>query len=178
METKLVEPQTRQTITEPGVPGELAIRSPGIFPGYYRRPDLTRAVFDEDGFFHTGDLFEIAGEGERLDRYRFVGRVKEIINRGGLKISPSELEGLLAGHPKVAEAAFLGYPDKRLGEKVCAVVVPKEGSTISLEEIVEFLKEKEIAVYKLPEKLVIVEELPRNPVGKVMKRKLTERLTT
>jgi acyl-CoA synthetase (AMP-forming)/AMP-acid ligase II len=178
METKLVEPQTRRTVTEPGVAGELAIRSPGIFSGYYRRPDLTREVFDEDGFFYTGDLFEIAGEEPRLDRYRFVGRVKEIINRGGLKISPSELEGLLAGHPKVAEAAFLGYPDERLGEKVCAVVVPKQGSTISLEEIVEFLEEKEIAVYKLPEKLVIVEELPRNPVGKIMKRELRERLTT
>jgi acyl-CoA synthetase (AMP-forming)/AMP-acid ligase II len=88
MRTKLVEPGTRQVIDQPGVAGELAVRSPGVFAGYYRRPDLTRSVFDEDGFFYTGDLFEIAGEGEQLDRYFFVGRVKEVINRGGLKISP------------------------------------------------------------------------------------------
>jgi acyl-CoA synthetase (AMP-forming)/AMP-acid ligase II len=177
METKLVEPETRQVISEPGTAGELAVRSPGIFSGYFRRPDLTERVFDDDGFFYTGDLFEIAGEGENLDRYRFVGRVKEIINRGGLKISSAELEGLLAGHPSVAEAAFIGYPDERLGEKVCAVVAPREGAGVTLQEIVEFLQEKEIAVYKLPEKLVTVDALPRNPVGKVLKRVLLEQVS-
>lgn len=177
MSTKLVDPETRQVIREPGVPGELAIRSPGIFPGYFRRPDLTAKAFDEEGYFYTGDLFEIAGEEGRLDRYRFVSRVKDIIVRGGFKISPEEVEALVAGHPSVAEAVVIGYPDERLGEKVCLVAAPREGQSLTLEEVVEHLKHQDIAVYKLPEKLVVVERLPRNPLGKVLKRVIREQVT-
>ncbi len=173
MRTKLVDDDGRE-ISEPGVPGEMAIKSPGIFPGYWKRPDLTAKVFDEEGYFYTGDLFEIAGEGDNLNAYRFVGRKKDIINRGGMKISAEEIEGLIMGHPKVAEVAVVGYPDQVLGEKSCAVVVPKEGQEVTLEEIVDYLREKDIAVYKLPEKLVIVSALPRNPLGKVLKRELRE----
>lgn len=163
-------------IDEPGIPGELAIRSPGIFPGYYRRPDLTEKVFDEDGYFYTGDLFEIAGDGDELDRYRFVGRLKEIIVRGGFKISPQEIEALVAEHPSVAEVSAVGYPDEKLGEKVCLVVAPRQGQTVTLQEIIDHLRQREIAVYKLPERLVILERLPRNPVGKVLKQALKEKV--
>lgn len=175
METKLVEPVTKTSINVPGIPGEMAIRGPGIFPGYWRRPDLTAKCFDADGFFYTGDLFEIAGKGKVFNRYRYVGRLKDVIIRGGTNISSEEIEALIAEHPKVLEVAVVGHPDERLGEKVCAVVVPAKGQTLKLEELVEFLKTKDIAVYKLPEKLLVVESLPRNPVGKVLKRLLRNR---
>jgi acyl-CoA synthetase (AMP-forming)/AMP-acid ligase II len=176
MSTKLVDPSTRAVITEPGVAGEMAIKSPGIFPGYYKRPDLTEKVFDEEGYFYTGDLFEIAGDGNKLDRYRFVSRLKDIIVRGGFKISPEEIEALVMGHPGIAEAAVVGYPDKRLGERICLVAALREGQTVTLGEMADYLERQEIAVYKLPEKLVIVERLPRNPVGKVLTRVLRERV--
>lgn len=176
MLTKLVDPDTKEVITETEHPGEMAIKGPGIFPGYFKRPDLTEKVFDEDGYFYTGDLFEIAGNGDSLNAYRFVGRVKDIINRGGVKISAEEIEGLIQGHPKVADVAAIGYPDDVLGEKVCAVVVPKPDQEITLEELVSYLEEKDIAVYKLPERLMVIEALPRNPLGKVLKRELREKL--
>jgi acyl-CoA synthetase (AMP-forming)/AMP-acid ligase II len=176
MSTKLVDPATKQVITTPGVPGEMAIQGACIFNGYYKRPDLTAKAFDQDGYFYTGDLFEIAGEGANPDSYRFVGRVKDIIIRGGTNISSEEIENLLQGHPKVAEVAVVAYPDERLGEKVCAVVAPKKDQTVSLDELVSFLKEKDIAVYKLPEKVMLVDALPRNPVGKVLKRSLREQV--
>ena len=174
--SKLVDPSTRAVIEEPGVPGELAIRSPGIFPGYYKRPDLTEKVFDEDGYFYTGDLFEIAGDGEKLDRYRFVSRRKDVIVRGGFKISPQEIEALVAEHPSIAEVAAVGYPDDRLGEKVCLVVAPRRGHAVNLQEIIDHLVRRGIAVYKLPEKLVVLERLPRNPVGKVLMQALREQI--
>jgi acyl-CoA synthetase (AMP-forming)/AMP-acid ligase II len=174
--SKLVDPNTRAVITEPDVPGEMAIKSPGIFPGYYKRPDLTAKVFDDQGYFYTGDLFEIAGDGEELNRYRFVSRLKDIIVRGGFKISPQEIEALVAEHPSIAEAAVVGYPDDRLGEKICLVVAPRQGETVTLQEIIDHLRRREIAVYKLPEKLVTVEQLPRNPVGKVLTQTLKERV--
>lgn len=173
MQTKLVGGDG-ETITEAGVPGEMAIKGPGIFPGYYHRPDLTEKAFDADGYFYTGDLFQIDGEGDNLNGYRFVGRAKDIIIRGGVNISAEEIEGLIQGHPKVAEVAVVGYPDERLGEKSCAVVVPRPEMTPTLEEIVDFLNEKDVAVYKLPERLEIVEALPRNPVGKVLKRDIRQ----
>jgi acyl-CoA synthetase (AMP-forming)/AMP-acid ligase II len=175
MATKLVEPVTKTSINVPGIPGEMAIRSPGIFPGYYKRPDLTAKAFDAEGFFYTGDLFEIAGKGKVFDRYRFVGRLKDIIIRGGMNISSEEIEALIAEHPKVREVAVVGHPDERLGEKVCAVVVAAKGQKPTLEEVVDFLKAKDIAVYKLPERLLVVDALPRNPVGKVLKRLLRNR---
>lgn len=176
MESKLVEPMTKVAVNVPGIPAEMAIRSPGIFPGYWKRPDLTAKVMDQDGFFYTGDLFEIAGSGKAFDRYRFVGRLKDIIIRGGTNVSSEEVEHLILEHPKVLEVAVVGQPDERLGEKVCAFVVPAKGHTVTLEEIVEFLRVKDIAVYKLPENLVVLEALPRNPVGKVLKRLLRSKL--
>jgi acyl-CoA synthetase (AMP-forming)/AMP-acid ligase II len=176
VETKLLDPDTRETVTEPGVPGELAIRGATVFSGYWKRPGLTEKSFDAEGYFLTGDLFAIAGEDG--DRYRFVGRLRDLIIRGGMNIAPEELEYLLADHPKLQDVAVIGVPDgRRLGEEVVtAVVVPKEGEEVTLGDLVDFLKGKDIAAYKLPKKLVVLEGLPRNAVGKVLKREIRRRL--
>jgi acyl-CoA synthetase (AMP-forming)/AMP-acid ligase II len=176
MQTKLVDPITKQVITEPQVAGELAIKGPTIFAGYYHRSDLTAKSFDAGGYFYTGDLFEIAGESN--DRYRFVGRLKDLIIRGGMKIAPEEIEALIVEHPKVAEIAVVGYPDPRLEEeeRIAAVVVAKKDQSVTLDELHEFLREKEMAAYKMPKKLLVVPALPRNPVGKVLKRELKAQL--
>jgi acyl-CoA synthetase (AMP-forming)/AMP-acid ligase II len=123
-------------------------------------------------------LFAIDGDDE-LNRYRFVGRLKDIIIRAGMKIAPEELENLLVEFPKIAEVSVLGVPDRRIGEEqVFVVVVPKPDMTPTLSEIVDFLKTKDIAAYKMPKKLVTVAALPRNPVGKVLKRVLKEKIET
>ena len=168
--TRLVDPATETEITEPGVVGELRFAGPTIFNGYYRSEELSARAFDDQGYYRTGDLFSIAGE--KLDKYEFRGRYKDLIIRGGMNISPEEIETLVVGHPKVAEAAAVGYPDERLGERICVVVTPVQGETVTLEEINEFLREKDIAKYKYPEVLKVVAALPRNPVGKVLKRDL------
>ncbi len=172
--TRLVDPDTGEEIAAPGKPGELRVRGPAIFSGYFRAPDMTARAFDADDYYRSGDLFEIAGT--RNELYRFVGRLKDIIVRGGFNISSEELEALLLAHPKVREAAIVGYPDDNLGERVCACVVPQAGAEVALHELVAFLRtEKKVASYKLPERLVMLEALPRNPVGKVLKRELRAR---
>lgn len=173
MKTKLVDTETGEEITEPGIPGEFLIKGPMVFEGYYTGGALNRAAFDEQGFFHTGDQLEIAEIDGKPIGYRFVGRLKEIIIRGGMNISPEEIEELIVGHPKVKEVAMVGYPDDVLGERACAVVVPLSGETVSLEEVVSYLRGKGIATYKLPERLKVVEELPRNALGKVVRRNIS-----
>jgi len=176
IETRLLDPETREVVTGPDVPGELAIRGATIFSGYWRRPELTAESFDADGYFLTGDLFAIAGEGD--NRYRFVGRLKDLIIRGGMNIAPEEIEYLLADHPKIQDVAVVGVPDgRKLGEEiVTAIVVPKAGEEVKLSDLTSFLKQKDIAAYKLPRKLVCVEGLPRNAVGKVLKREIRQQL--
>jgi acyl-CoA synthetase (AMP-forming)/AMP-acid ligase II len=176
IETKLLHPETREVVTEPGEVGELAIRGATVFSGYWKRPGLTEASFDADGYFLTGDLFAVAGEHE--DRYRFVGRLKNLIIRGGMNIAPEEIEYLLADHPMIEDVAVVGVPDgRRLGEEVVtAIVVPKEGEEVKLGDLTDFLKQKDIAAYKLPKRLVSVQSLPRNAVGKVLKREIKRQL--
>lgn len=174
--TRLVDLKTGSEITEPGQPGELMIWGASVFDGYYNAPETNRSVFDKDGFFHTGDMFEIAGAGAEQRFYRFIGRCKDIIVRGGVKISPDELDNLLAGHPKIAEVAVVGYADEVMEERICAVAVPRKGEVLTLEDVIEFLKAKKVAVFKLPERLLIVDRLPRNPVGKVLRHNLKERV--
>jgi cyclohexanecarboxylate-CoA ligase len=169
--TRLVDPETGREITETGVEGELRIAGAMTFDGYWKAPELSAQAFDDQGFFRTGDLFEIAPEaGGRF--YRFIGRCKEIIIRGGQNISPAELDVLIESHPKVREASCAAYPDERLGERVCAVVVVRPDQTLTLEELTDHLKAHDIATFKLPEKLRFVEALPRNPLGKVLRREL------
>lgn len=172
--TRLVDLETGEDIVTAGRVGELRFKGPTIFSGYYRAPELTARAFDEQGYYRTGDLFEIAGE--QLQFYRFAGRHKDIVIRGGMNVSSEEVENLLLGHPKVRESAVIGRPDPVLGEKVCAVIVPQPGQTVSLEELVHHLRHVgQAAAFKWPEHLIVVDELPRNPVGKILKRELRAR---
>lgn len=170
--TRLVDPTSGEEITEPGREGELRIAGAMTFDGYWNAPTVNATAFDEQGYFRTGDLFEIApDEGQRF--YRFIGRCKEIIIRGGINISPAELDGLIESHAKVREACCAGYPDERLGERVCAIVALAPGEAeLSLDEVTDHLRAQNIATFKLPEKLRIVPSLPRNALGKVVRRDL------
>jgi acyl-CoA synthetase len=170
---RLVDPLTGAQITETGQPGELQIKGPGVFPGYLPASGVPDP-FEPDGFLRTGDILEIAGDnGEYL---HYVDRSKDMVVRGGMKISAAELESFVAGHPKVADVAVVGYPDEVLGERACAIVVPRPGETVTLEEIVAYLRDVGIATFKLPERLEIRAELPRNPLGKILKRDLRAEL--
>jgi len=170
---RIVDPQTGAEITEAGVPGELRISGPGVFPGYLPASGVPDP-FDEDGYLKTGDILEIAGDD--LEYLRYVDRSKDMVVRGGMKISAAELEGFISGHPKVADVAVVAYPDEVLGERACAVVVPRPGETVTLEEIVAHLRDLGIATFKLPERLELRDELPRNPLGKILKRELRDEL--
>ncbi|MBX3477732.1 MAG: acyl--CoA ligase [Brevundimonas sp.] len=171
---RLVDVDSGETIDEPGRPGELRMSSPSIFGGYHGRSDLTAAAFDADGFLKTGDLFEIAGQGELARYYRFVGRCKDIIVRGGLKIAPAELDELLSQHPGIKEAATYAIADPRLGEKVAVAVAPHVPGSVSLADIIQFLKDRRVAVFKLPEHMIELDTLPRNALQKVMRRELSQ----
>jgi acyl-CoA synthetase (AMP-forming)/AMP-acid ligase II len=155
-----------------GEVGELCFAGPTVFAGYWNRPELSQKAFDPQGYYHTGDLFSI--EGPHQDKYLFRGRYKDLIIRGGQNISPEEVETLVIGHPKIQEVAAVGCPDERLCERTCVVVVPVAGETVTLEEIVAFMAAKGVARYKLPERIEIVESLPRNAVQKVLRREIRE----
>lgn len=171
IQSRLVDPDTEQEIAEPGRPGEIRIKGATVFSGYWRAPEMNARAFDADGWFRTGDLFELSGD--RLQYLRFVGRLKDIVIRGGMNISSEEIEGHLVAHPAVAEAAVVGAADPNLGERLAAFLVFRPGQTASLEEINRFLTiERQVAVYKQVERLETLEALPRNPVGKVLKRDL------
>jgi acyl-CoA synthetase (AMP-forming)/AMP-acid ligase II len=173
-ETRLVDPVTGLVVTERGKEGELCIRGSTVFDGYFREPELNRGAFDAEGYFHTGDLFTIEGEGAIPRFYKFVGRSKEIVIRGGQNISPAEVENLLSSHPGVADAACVGVPDERLGEQLCAVVVARPGSEVTLPALTEHLRGLGVANFKWPERLVVLPALPRNPVGKLVRRALRD----
>jgi acyl-CoA synthetase len=170
---RIVDPVTGEEITEAGVPGELRIKGPGVFPGYLPASGVPDP-FDADGYLMTGDILEIAGDEQQYLHY--VDRSKDMVVRGGMKISAAELEGLIAGHPAVADVAVVAYPEEVLGERACAVVVPRPGQTVSLAGIVAYLRDIGIATFKLPERLEVRDELPRNPLGKILKRDLRDEL--
>lgn len=170
IQTRLVDIETEEDIAEPGRPGELRFQGAATFGGYFESPEISANAFDAQGFYRTGDLFEIAEE--RF--YRFVGRCKDIIVRGGVNISPAEIDDLLAGHPALREAAVVGVPDERLGERMCVAAVPADGQTPDLGEISGWLKDQGLAVFKLPELMVTVDALPRNAMNKVSRRDLRE----
>jgi non-ribosomal peptide synthetase component E (peptide arylation enzyme) len=173
IETRLMDPDTRVEILEAGHPGEMEIRGPTVFDGYFKAPQISALSFTADGYFQTGDLFEIGGSGEDARYYRFVGRLKQLIIRGGMKVAPEELEGLLATHPDVLEASAIGYRDEILGERICAIVVPrKKGALISLESMQDHLRNAGLARFKWPERIRHLEALPRNAVGKVVRSDL------
>ena len=171
--TRIINPDTGEEILAPAQPGELQITGPTVFDGYFRAPQITAQSFTADGWFRTGDLFELCGEGNDLRFYRFVGRLKQIIVRGGVKIAPEELDNLLSQMPTVLEGAVASYADPIMGEKICAVVVPKPDTEVTLESVCDHFKAAGLAMFKFPERLRIVEQLPRNSVGKVLRDELT-----
>jgi acyl-CoA synthetase (AMP-forming)/AMP-acid ligase II len=171
--TRVVKVGSEEEITEPGSSGELLFYGATVFDGYLGVSN--EEVFTSDGWFRTGDLVEICGEPPNY--YRIVGRCKDIINRGGMKISPTEIDILLEGFPGLAEGAVCSYADEQMGERVCACVVPKPGEEPpSLESINAFLLEKGLAKFKLPEKMILLEALPRNPLDKVQRNELEQRV--
>jgi acyl-CoA synthetase (AMP-forming)/AMP-acid ligase II len=169
--TRVIDPESGEEITAPDTPGELCISGPAVFDGYLGHSG--EGVFTDDGMFRTGDLVEICGEPPNY--YRIVGRCKDIINRGGMKISPSDIDTVLEGYPGLAEAAVCAYPDPMLGEKVCACVVPAaDTAPPTLEQLCDWLLQQGLAKFKLPERLVVMQALPRNPVGKVVRGDLQD----
>jgi len=169
--TKVVDPESGQEVMAAGERGELLISGATVFDGYFEHDN--RDVFTADGYFRTGDLVEICGDGG--DYYRIVGRCKDIINRGGMKISPAELDVVLEQHPDVLEAAVCAFPDERLGEKICAcLVMQPEHSPPDLASLQDYLLERGFARFKLPERIELFDRLPRNPLGKVQRFALQE----
>jgi acyl-CoA synthetase (AMP-forming)/AMP-acid ligase II len=149
--------------------GEICFRGPTLFVDYHKQPELTAATRDDDGWFYTGDLGFTDEDGYLC----FAGRAKEVINRGGSKIYPKEIEDLLSGYPGVADVAVVGWPDERLGETVCAYIVPS-GGEFSLEELTVYLDAQKVTKYLYPQHLVFLEEFPMTPTGKVRKASLQE----
>jgi malonyl-CoA/methylmalonyl-CoA synthetase len=148
----------------PGEPGELEVRGPGVFQEYWGRADATREAF-RDGWFRTGDL-AVVEDGS----FRLLGRTSvDILKTGGYKVSALEIEDVLRGHPAVGECAVVGLDDPEWGQRVCAAVELRPGALLTLEELQAWARER-LAPYKLPRALVTVPALPRNAMGKVVKR--------
>jgi cyclohexanecarboxylate-CoA ligase len=153
----------------PEVEGELQIRGPGLFVGYYERPDATDEAFCH-GWFQTGDRAVIHADG----LVSLTGRSKDVIIRGGENIPAVAVESLLYEHPAVIDVAVVGVADERLGERACAVVVLTDGSALNLAEACRFLSERGLSRHFLPERLVVVPKLPKTPSGKIRKVELRE----
>jgi len=153
-----------------GERGEICIKGPNIMAGYWNRPDATAEAIDTDGWFHSGDVGFFDDEG-----YLYVvDRVKDMVISGGENVYPAEVESVLQGHPAIADVAVVGLPDERWGEAVTAVVVPADGAEVTLDDVRAFA-EGSLARYKLPTRLQVVDELPRNPAGKILKYELRDR---
>src|SRR5215470_14822051 len=155
-----------------GEPGELIVRGPYTLRGYFRSPEHNARAFTADGFYRSGDLLRKMPSGN----YVVEGRVKDLINRGGEKISAEEVENLILGHPAVLNVACVPVPDPVLGERMCACVILRPGQHLTLPELVSFLVAQEIARHKLPERLAIFATFPLSPVGKVSKKDLAAML--
>ncbi|BBZ11071.1 long-chain-fatty-acid--CoA ligase [Mycobacterium branderi] len=158
VEMKLVD------VRDDGV-GEIAIRGHNVMKGYWNRPDATAAAIDADGWFHTGDLARVDDDGY----YFIVDRSKDMIIRGGYNVYPREIEEVLYEHPDVREAAVVGIPDEMLGEEVGAAVALKPGAEADAAAIRDYLKDR-VAGYKYPRRIWFVDELPKGPTGKILKR--------
>jgi len=151
-----------------GEDGELQVRGPLMFSGYYKNEEANAMAFTPDGWFRSGDLAEWRGKNIAI-----TGRTKDVINRGGVKFNPADVELLLASHPKILQAAMVPMPDPILGEKACAFVVLKDqAASLTLDEILPYLLDQNIAKNKLPERLVVVAEMPLTPTRKVIKGRL------
>jgi non-ribosomal peptide synthetase component E (peptide arylation enzyme) len=154
-----------------GAEGEIAALGPSVHLGYHKNPAANAELFTADGWFRTGDL----GQFDRAGNVKIVGRLKEMINRGGKKFFPREIEEILYTHPKILHAAIVGVPDPRLGERNCLCVIPRPGQALTLDEVVGYLKDG-VATYKLPETIELFDELPFTPTGKIQRHVLVRRV--
>jgi acyl-coenzyme A synthetase/AMP-(fatty) acid ligase len=159
-------------ICAPGATGEIHVRGPNTSVGFYRDPERTEATYLPGGWVRSGDLATMGADGYLT----VVGRRKEIIIRGGLNITPREIEDLLLDFPEVDRAAAVGLPDQRLGERVCACVVLKPGAELSFDTMIDRLRGIGLATYKLPQRLEILDALPMTASGKVQKYEIVNRL--
>ena len=165
MGLRIIDDDGRDVAT--GGEGEIAAEGPSVHLGYHKNPAANAELFTADGWFRTGDLGRIDPAGN----VRIVGRLKEMINRGGKKFFPREIEEILYTHPKVLHAAIVGVPDPRLGERNCLCLIPRAGASLSLEDALTFLGDS-VATYKLPEELELFEEFPFTPTGKIQRHAL------
>lgn len=160
------------TVLAPGQQGEQCSRGPNTFIGYLDEPELTASSLDADGWYRSGDIATVAADGS----VRIVGRIKDMIIRGGQNISAREVEDILLEHPACQMVSMVGIPHQRMGEVCCAVVVCHPGRTLGFEEMKDFLVGRGVARFKLPEYLVLREELPATPSGKIQKFRLRQEL--
>jgi long-chain acyl-CoA synthetase len=171
-ECRVVDPDEPTKDVAPGERGELIVRGPQVFQGYYNKPEETEAVF-VDGWFRTGDIVRIDDEGF----VSIVDRIKELIITGGFNVMPTEVETALRQHPDVEDAAVVGLPHGHSGEQVVAAVVPVAGREIDVEAVREFARGI-LAAYKVPRRIFVVDELPKSMIGKVLRRQVRESLIT
>ena len=169
-EFRIVDEQNHEVRS--GDAGELLVRGPYTLRGYYKADEHNRRAFTEDGFYRTGDMLQL----DRTGRLVVAGRVKDLINRAGEKISAEEVENLVIDHPKVRAAALVPMSDPVLGERGCLFVTCEPGVTLELPEIVAHLELKHVAKFKFPERLEVVESFPVTAVGKIAKKVLRERI--
>ena len=169
-EVRLVDDDDNEV--SPGEVGELLARGPYTLRGYFGVPEYNARAFTSDGFYRSGDLMRRHPSGN----YMVEGRKKDLINRGGEKISAEEIENLILTHPAVQNVACVPMPDPILGERMCACVILRQGKALTLDQLVVFLMKEEIAKHKLPERLEIMGDFPLSPLGKVSKKDLTERI--
>ena len=156
-----------------GEVGEFCVRGPYTLRGYFAAEEHNARAFTNDGFYRSGDLLRQHPSGN----YMVEGRIKDLINRGGEKISAEEIENLILMHPAVQNVACVPMPDPRLGERMCAYLILHSGRTVELDELVRFLEAKEIARFKLPERIEIMESFPVSAFGKVSKKTLVETIS-
>jgi acyl-CoA synthetase (AMP-forming)/AMP-acid ligase II len=157
-------------LLEPGAVGEIVIRGPNVTPGYENNPEANATAFT-DGWFRTGDQ-GVMDE----DRYlTLTGRLKEIINRGGEKISPKEVDEVLMDHPAVQQVVTFAVPHDKLGEEVAAAVVLREGAEATVGELRDFAAER-LAAFKVPRTVLVIDEIPKGPTGKLRRIGLAEQL--
>ncbi len=156
-----------------GEVGELCCRGPYTLRGYFGVPEYNARVFTRDGFYRSGDLMRRHPSGN----YIVEGRKKDLINRGGEKISAEEIENLILSHPSVKNVACIPVPDHTLGERMCACILLRQGAKLSFDQLNTFLLGKEIAKYKLPERMEVLPELPLSAFGKVSKKKLVQMIS-
>jgi malonyl-CoA/methylmalonyl-CoA synthetase len=166
VEVRVVNPENDQSLPV-GEIGEVQLRGPNIFKGYWQQPQKTIESFAADGWFRTGDLGFLEQDGYLT----LCGRSKDLIISGGLNIYPPEVERVLAEHPSVAACAVIGCPDREWGERVTGVVVLNRGASVTGQDLIAFCRER-LAPYKSPKIIVFHEDLPRNAMGKVQKAEL------